>query len=311
MAIQFPCAACGKTLSVPDAAAGKKAKCPACGAISTAPVAVASSPSPAVVAGSGGQTTPGGQPNSGLQPAAGVPLPPPTRVLKPGDPKGLGGLLQELTPSDLQTKAERLALEAKEDPLAPYLKNWREYRDRPPVGPRPIPIWIISACIALFGLLQLYRTGQRVYLLYMEKGWDPFTTLNQTSVGLAIVGAIILAILLTAIGLLSQSQEGWWFAQIMINCWVVGWVVKIYKATRAAPPMEMLTEGLMILSILACIATMVYLNYKPVRENYRVQYRVWVGPLVAIPLGIALDVAFRYGIPELFKYLEIDLPRRF
>ena len=37
MPIVFECSGCGKPLQVPDAAAGKKTRCPACGAIATAP----------------------------------------------------------------------------------------------------------------------------------------------------------------------------------------------------------------------------------------------------------------------------------
>ena len=37
MPITMNCSSCGKTLSVPDTAAGKKAKCPACGQIMTVP----------------------------------------------------------------------------------------------------------------------------------------------------------------------------------------------------------------------------------------------------------------------------------
>lgn len=37
MPITFPCA-CGKTLSVPDASAGKRAKCPACRAVVAIPL---------------------------------------------------------------------------------------------------------------------------------------------------------------------------------------------------------------------------------------------------------------------------------
>lgn len=37
MPITFPCEKCGKPLRVPDDAAGKQARCPACGEVSTAP----------------------------------------------------------------------------------------------------------------------------------------------------------------------------------------------------------------------------------------------------------------------------------
>ena len=37
MPIQMNCASCGKTLSAPDTAAGKKAKCPSCGQIMVVP----------------------------------------------------------------------------------------------------------------------------------------------------------------------------------------------------------------------------------------------------------------------------------
>ena len=37
MPIQMICALCGKTLSAPDTAAGKKAKCPSCGQIMVVP----------------------------------------------------------------------------------------------------------------------------------------------------------------------------------------------------------------------------------------------------------------------------------
>jgi len=39
MAIKTPCISCGRTLSAPDSAAGKRARCPSCGTVQQLPVA--------------------------------------------------------------------------------------------------------------------------------------------------------------------------------------------------------------------------------------------------------------------------------
>lgn len=300
MAIQFPCVACGQTLSVPLAAAGKNAKCPLCGSISSAPAAAQQTAAAATAPQRPASPTTAAA-NSTANTADALP---PTRVLQPGDPTGLGGLLQELTQDDLLTKAERLAMEEKSDPLAPYLTNWRYHRDLLPVGPRPIAIWILGLLVGLLGLWRLYLVGRAAYTLYQASGLNAFNTLNPATEALILMTVLSLAIILLAAALLSQSSEGWWIAQIMISSQMTGWVLVIYRAAQAAEPMQLLAEGVLIVLIMLGIATLAYLNYRPVRENFRIHRPAWLGPLVSIPLGIACFVGLRLGTPYLFEYLR-------
>ena len=46
MAIKVPCVSCGKTLTAPDNAAGRRARCPSCGTVQTLPAPQALEPEP-------------------------------------------------------------------------------------------------------------------------------------------------------------------------------------------------------------------------------------------------------------------------
>ncbi|MBX9581090.1 MAG: hypothetical protein K2X87_12345, partial [Gemmataceae bacterium] len=46
MSITFVCAACPKTLKVPDRAAGRRGRCPGCGAVNVVPGPAAAPPEP-------------------------------------------------------------------------------------------------------------------------------------------------------------------------------------------------------------------------------------------------------------------------
>jgi hypothetical protein len=140
MAIKFTCDTCGKTVSAPDQAAGKRGRCPYCQAKITIPAAgqpagpPTTAPAPPAPAAPMPSEPPGGPPPPPVAeapappPAAAVPTPPPAPA-PPAEPDEEGGF--GLAPTDESTD------ELKQRLIEQALDLDDELEDRPAAPPSP------------------------------------------------------------------------------------------------------------------------------------------------------------------------------
>jgi len=337
LAIRFNCPSCGKTLSVKDDLAGKKVKCP-CGAVALAAAAAnptpvtskpalgpqksgtaASNPSrPGTAARPTSARPPQGpaQPNKNAAPPnQGVSVRPAPGGLPPSpfanNASDLSALFDELTPMDLQTKAERTEAAAAHavahvDPLAAFrdTKGAKKSKTRVPSGPKPVGV-IILAVLHFLGAAGLTFTGI-MYLVSPE-------VLNRAAgaelvqpIGLKILGGISLAGAamgaIVGTGLLSAQPWGWWtaitfykynfFRQIIYS------VIAIQTTGNAAFHVGRIVGGLLVGALVFA-----YLYRPKVRDFFVIKTNPLIAAAITLSTGLITAIASFFAVRFAFQML--------
>lgn len=291
MAIRFECPECGKTLSVQDQLAGKRVKC-RCGAVV---VANASGPAAAVATPT---ATPKRTGPVAIQPQARSSAPA-TRAATAG--ADLGDLFDELTPTDLETRAQRTEAAAnspmKIDPLAAYRPEAKGRGRGKPAGPavdRPLGLSILAGLAGLGILITL--TGAAVAFGSpdtLQRGPQPLdpSVIKLTGgllIGTAITGSVLVFSLLT------PQPWAWWFVILLYSTSVwMRLISSVFAAQQgnAAPEAAKGAAGLVIGSLV-----LGYLYRQKVRDFYSIKLATWVGPAVSIPAGLAIGLGLILAI---------------
>ena len=303
LAIRFECPECGKTLSVQDQLAGKKVKCP-CGAVvvansSAAPAAPQRPVAPVQRPATAPAQRPGAaaaqsKPVATTRPAAPV-------ARGPAPTSDLADLFDELTPTDLETRAQRNEAAAnapvKVDPLAAYRPPEKGRGARASSGPkidRPTGLSVLVG-FAVLGIIGAIG-GAAVALASpdtLQRGPAPIhPNVIKLTGGLLIGTAVVSAVLVAA--LLTPKPWAWWYAILFYssNIWVnlanaffVG--QNANAAVGAGRAVGALIVGAIILA---------YLYKQSTRDFFAVKVPGWVGPAVSIPGGLAIGFAGVMGV---------------
>jgi len=332
LAIRFNCPSCGKTLSVKDDLAGKKVKCP-CGAVAVAtaaatPTPVTNKPASAPHKSGAAATNPP-RPASAAPPASAQPsknATPPHKGVAPRPASGslppspfannasdLSALFDELTPMDLQTKAERTEAAAADavahvDPLAAFrdTKGGKKIKQRGPSVPKPVGVIVlavlnllIAAGMAFGGIMYLVSPET---LLSGESAVMPQPSSLKIMAGLLLSGATMGAIV--GIGLLSAQPWGWWvtvtyykfsiFRQIIVS------VVAIQTIGNTPYEIGRMTGGLVMGGLVFA-----YLYQQKSRDFFGIKIKPLVATAITLPTGLITAVAsffaFRYALRMLLS----------
>lgn len=314
MAIRFECPECGKTLSVQDQFSGKKVKCP-CGAVvvanaaGAAPTAAPRRPVPAQM-----KSTAAAKPTSAAKltnagagsSVRGGAAQPQSRPLAPNarGPAGnsdLADLFNELTPTDLETRAQRTEAAAnapeKIDPLAAYRPVDTGRRGRGSTGPaieRPLGLKILAG-LAVLGIIGSLVGAGLAFASpeTLQRGPEPLAAnVIKLTGGLLIGSAIVWMVIVSA--LLTPQPWAWWFCNLayssniwfnLLNSFAEGQAGNVPRAVGRT--VGGLIVGAIILS---------YLSKQSTRDFFSVKVPVWVGPVVGIPAGFAIAFAVVLGI---------------
>lgn len=319
MAIRFECPECGKTLSVQDQLAGKKVKCP-CGAVVVAnaagsaptatPVAAPKRPGPAPLqtkpttatkpTSPGGQTT--ARPAGAAQPQS-RPSAPVTRG--PAPKSDLADLFDELTPTDLETRAQRNEAAAgapvKIDPLAAYRPATKGRESSGPTVERPLGLKIMAG-LAVLGIIGSLVGAAMAFFSpdSLPRGPEPLDPNVIKLIGGMLIGSAIVWLVLVS-ALLTPQPWAWWFCNLvyssniwfnLINSFAEG------QEGNAARAVGRATGGLIVGAIMLS-----YLSKQKTRDFFGVKVPIWVGPAVCVPAGLGIAFALVFGIAA--AYLAI------
>jgi len=306
LAIRFECPECGKTLSVQDQLAGKKVKCP-CGAVV---VANAAGPAAAVApkrpAPSPSQTkaAPGAKPASSAGPTTSRPTAPaPARPSVPAArgpaPKSdLADLFDELTPTDLETRAQRseaaAGAPAKVDPLAAYRPATKGRSGSGSSGPtveRPLGLKILAG-LAVLGIIGSLGGAAVAFFSpdTLQRGPEPIpANIIKLTGGLLIGSSIIWMILVSA--LLTPQPWAWWFCNLVYSSNIWFNLLNSFAEDNIPRAIGRATGGLLVGAIVLS-----YFAKQNTRNFFGIKLAAWVGPVASVPAGLAIAFALIFGI---------------
>ncbi len=308
MAIRFECPECGKTLSVQDQLAGKKVKCP-CGAVV---VANAAGPVPAVAqkrpAASPSQTkaAPAAQPASLTGPAAVRPSgtagpqarPSGLAARGPAPKSDLADLFDELTPTDLETRAQRseaaAGAPAKVDPLAAYRPATKGRSGGGSSGPtvkRPLGLKILAG-LAVLGIIGSLGGAAVAFFSpdTLQRGPEPIpANIIKLTGGLLIGSSIIWMILVSA--LLTPQPWAWWFCNLVYSSNIWFNLLNSFAEDNMPRAIGRATGGLLVGAIVLS-----YFSKQNTRNFFGIKLAAWVGPVASVPAGLAIAFALIFGI---------------
>jgi len=291
LAIRFECPECGKTLSVQDQLAGKKVKCP-CGAVV---VANPSGPTAAVAKPTATPKRPG---PAAVQPQARSSVPV-TRAAAPSS--DLGDLFDELTTTDLETRAQRTEAAAnspvKVDPLAAYrpeAKGRGRGKSSGPAVDRPLGLSILAG-LAVLGIL-VALAGAAVAFGSpdtLQRGPQPLDPSLIKLTGGLLIGFAVMGLVLV-FSLLTPQPWAWWFAIVFYSASV--WVRLINSVFEAQQGNAALAAGKAVGGVMVGAVVLGYLYQQKTRDFFSIKLAGWIGPAVSIPVGLAIGFGIILGI---------------
>ena len=288
LAIRFECPECGKTLSVQDQLAGKKVKCP-CGAV--------------VVANPSGPTAPVATPTA--TPKRPSPAAVPTKPAPTGRPavpvSDLRDLFDELTPTDLETRAQRTEAAAGEpakvDPLAAYrpvAKGGGRGKSSGPAVDRPLGLKILAG-LAVLGIVGSLAGAAVAFASpdTLQRGPQPLDPNVIKLTGGLLIGSAVTGLVLVS-ALLTPQPWAWWFVTLFYSASV--WVRLINSVFEAQQGNAALAAGKAVGGVLVGALVLGYLYRQETRDFYSIKVPVWLGPAVSIPAGLAIGFGLILGI---------------
>lgn len=315
MAIRFECPECGKTLSVQDQLAGKKVKCP-CGAVVVAnPAAPTPAPAPKRPAQSPLQTNPAtaAKPASSAGPTTGRPAAPARPSLPatrgPAPKSDLADLFDELTPTDLETRAQRneaaAGAPAKVDPLAAYRPTTKGRGGRDSSGPtveRPLGLKILAG-LAVLGIIGSLGGAAMAFFSpdSFQNGPAPLpANIIKLTGGMLIGSAIIWMVLVSA--LLTPQPWAWWFCNLVYSSNI--WFNLLNSFAEGQEGNVPRAVGRAIGGLLVGAIVLSYLSKQTTRDFFKIKVPVWVGPVACVPAGLGIAFALVFGIGAAYLALS-------
>jgi hypothetical protein len=210
-------------------------------------------------------------------------------------------LFDELTPTDLETRAQRneaaAGVPAKVDPLAAYRPTTKGRGGRESSGPtveRPLGLKILAG-LAVLGIIGALG-GAAVSFFSpdsLQRGPAPIpANIIKLTGGLLIGSAIIHMVLVSA--LLTPQPWAWWFSNLLYSTNI--WFNLLNSFAEGQEGNGARAAGRAVGGLIVGAIVLSYLSKQKTRDFFGIKVAIWVGPVACVPAGLGIAFALIFAV---------------